>query len=109
MRKLQVQQAQVKSVFSGLKLKSSQQLVPALSESVITNSQSINQDQVVLWKGRSQIKSKSDLEPNKKDAIQSVCQCKPGWSLTKFRPNSPSVRVVSDKFILYSATKGGKV
>ena len=40
MRKLQVQQAQVKSVFSGLKLKSSQQLVPALSESVITIDQS---------------------------------------------------------------------
>ena len=66
---------------------------------------------IVLWKGRSQVKSKSDLEPNcKKDASQSECQRKPWWSPTTFKPSSPSVRVASDKFIPYhSPIKGGKV
>jgi hypothetical protein len=50
MRKLQVQQAQVKSGVRGLKLKSSQQLVPTLSESVVPKS--INHDQNSSMEGQ---------------------------------------------------------
>ncbi len=87
-------------------MKSSQQLVPSLSDSVKT----IKIKSRLLRKGRrlgaKKCRSQLSSQTAEKDAIQSVCQCIPGWSLMSSSRVAQVKGCPLTKFILFSPSKG---